>query len=74
LARAKTLAAEAGRSSPDAGEKFRLLADAYAAVSAHPSDAACAAFAEELSPEVRSAARRANAAADVSPNKTLVEH
>ncbi|HEX6986330.1 MAG TPA: hypothetical protein VF170_13190 [Planctomycetaceae bacterium] len=74
LADAKAAVADAERvARSDAGEAFRLYAEAYAAVSAHPSDPACAELAASLVPKLRQTATRANAAADPTGDETLIE-
>lgn len=57
----------------DPGQAFRLYAEAYGAVSAHPDDAACAAFAKTILPHLRNAAEQANASAGTADGKTLIE-
>ncbi|MGC1274167.1 MAG: hypothetical protein WBC44_10710 [Planctomycetaceae bacterium] len=71
-AQARVTAAER-EADRDPGEAFRLYAEAYSAVSAHSSDAACAALTERIVPRLRQSAARANAAAGLVGDKTLVE-
>lgn len=74
LASAKASVTAAQRAAKrDPGEAFRLYAEAYAAASAHPDDAACAALAESIIPQLRTTADQANAAAGRVDGKTLIE-
>lgn len=74
LSAARSAAGKADQiAGSDPGEAFQLYAEAFAAVSAHPADAACQQMADSLRPKIEGAAARANAGISATSDKTLIE-
>lgn len=74
LSTARSAAGKADQiSDSDPGKAFQLFAEAFAAVSAHPADAACQQLASSLRPKIERTAARANAGISATSDKTLIE-